>query len=136
MSALTTNRYTRHRDGLVTAHPVADSEHIFKGSLVCANTDGYAAAGKDSAGFKFLGVALEEADNSAGSDGDVTVKVLAHGVFSFAKSGTVVQADLGKSVYVVDDQTVALAATTTNDIACGKIEALDGASALWVRVAV
>jgi hypothetical protein len=134
MSALTTNRYTRHRDGLVTAHPVATGLHIFKGSLVCAKATGYAAPGADGAGYSFLGVALEEADNTDGSDGDITVKVLTNGVFSFAKSGTVVQGDIGKTVYVVDDQTVALAATTTNDIPCGRIEALDGASAVWVRV--
>ena len=133
MSALTTNRYTKHRDGLVTAHPVAEAAHIFKGSLVCANADGYAAPGADTAGFTFLGVALEEADNTDGADGGLTVKVLCCGVFLLGKTGTITQASLGAKVYIADDQTVALAATTTNDVPCGRIEALDG-SALWIRI--
>jgi hypothetical protein len=134
MSALAANRYTKHRDGLVTAHPVADGAHIFKGSLVCAGTDGYAIPGADTSGLSFLGVALEEADNTAGGDGELTVKVLTQGVFSFAKTGTITQANIGAKVYIADDQTVALAAATTNDIPCGRIEALDGSSSLWIRV--
>jgi hypothetical protein len=136
MSALTTNRYTKHRDGLVTAHPVADGAHIFKGSLVCAGAGGYAVPGADTEGLSFLGVALEEADNTDGSDGELSVKVLTQGVFSFAKTGTITQAQVGKAVCIADDQTVALAATTTNDIPCGRIEALDGAGALWIRLAL
>jgi hypothetical protein len=135
MSALAANRYTSHRDGLCTAHPVGAAKHIYKGSLVCA-ASGYAGPGADISGLIFLGVALEEADNSGGSAGDIKVKVLTHGVFSFAKSGTIVQGDVGKPVYIVDDQTVALAATTTNDVPCGRIEGLDGASSLWVRLAL
>ena len=56
------------------------------------------------------------------------------GVFSFATSGAITQADLGAEMYVVDDQTVALAATTTNDIAVGRLEALDGAGYAWLRL--
>lgn len=136
MAALTANRYTKHRDGLVTAHPVAAAAQIYKGSLVCANADGYAVPGADTAGFVFLGVALEEADNGTGSAGELSVKILTHGVFSFNKAGTITQASLGAKVYISDDQTVALAATTTNDIPCGRIEALDGAGALWVRISL
>jgi hypothetical protein len=133
MTALTENRYTKHRDGLLTAHPVKTGVHIYKGSLVCADSTGYAVPGADTAGYTFLGVALEEADNSAGTDGDITVRVQAVGVFSFAKSGTITQADVGATLYIKDDQTVALAAGATNDIPCGNLEAPDG-GALWVRI--
>lgn len=132
MTALTENRYTKHRDGLVTAHPVKAAAHIFKGSLVCADSTGYAVPGADSAGLTFLGVALEEADNGAGASGDLLVRVQTSGVLSFSKSGTITQADLGAALYIVDDQTVGLSATTTNDIACGRLEALDG-SDVWLR---
>ena len=75
MTALTENRYTKHRDGLVTAHPVKAGAHIYKGALVCADSTGYGVPGADTADYTFLGVALEEADNSAGQNGDLTLRV-------------------------------------------------------------
>jgi hypothetical protein len=135
LAALSENRYTKHRDGLFTAHPVKASAHIFKGSLVCADSSGYAVPGADTSGFVFLGVAIEEADNSAGASGEITVRVQTSGVFSFAKTGTITQANVGVTLYISNDQTLALAATTTNDIPAGKLEALDG-SDVWLRVRV
>jgi hypothetical protein len=135
MTPLTANRYTKFRDGLITAHPVKAAANIYKGSLVCAGTDGYAVPGADATGYTFLGVALEEADNTNGQSGDLLVRVQTQGVFSFGKSGTITQANIGANVYVVDDQTVGLAATTTYDVLCGRLEALDGTD-LWDRIAV
>lgn len=134
MTALTENRYTKHRDGIITAHPVKASTHIFKGSIVCADASGYAAPGDDAAGYTVLGIAIEEADNGSGGNGDVTVRVQASGVFSVAKSGTIAQGDLGSELYVVDDQTVGLAAAVTNNVACGRLEALDGGASVWLRL--
>jgi hypothetical protein len=135
MSALTENRYTKHRDGLVTAHPLKAGAKIFKGGLVCADSTGYAVPGADTLNYTFVGVALESADNTGGADGAATVRVQTSGVFSFAKSGAVTIADVGAALYIMDDQTVALAAGATNDIACGKLEGLDGGD-VWVRIAV
>ena len=133
MTVLSENRYTKHRDGLITAHQVKGATTIYKGSLICAESTGFAVPGADSAGNTFLGVALEDADNSAGSDGDLSVRLQAIGVFSFAKSGAITIADLGANLYIADDQTLALAATTTNDVLAGRLEALDG-SDVWVRL--
>lgn len=133
MTALTENRYTKHRDGIISAHPVKASTAIYKGSLVCADSTGYAIPGADTAGLIVLGIAIEAADNSSGANGDLSVRVQAAGVFSFAKSGTIAQADLGSVLYVVDDQTVGLTAATTNDIEAGRLEALDGSS-VWLRL--
>jgi hypothetical protein len=133
MTALTANRYTKFRDGLITAHPVKANARIYKGGLVCADATGYALPGADVAGQVFLGVALEECDNTGGADGARSVRVQAHGVFCFAKTGSIAQAQVGAALYIYDDQTVALAATTANDIACGRVEALDG-SDVWVRL--
>lgn len=134
MTALTANRYTKHRDGLVTAHPVKAGACIYKGGIVCADTTGYAVAGADTAGYTVLGIALEAADNTAGSNGALSVRVQTSGVFSFAGSGGITQASLGDALCVVDDQTVALAATTTNDVAVGRLEALDGTGYVWLRL--
>lgn len=134
MTALTENRYTKHRDGIITAHPVKASAHIYKGSLVCADGTGYAVPGDDGAGLTVLGVAIEECDNSSGGDGAMSVRVQASGVFSFAKSGAITQADLGGVLYVKDDQSVALAAGVSNNIVCGRLEALDGTASVWLRL--
>lgn len=133
MTVLTANRYTKHRDGIITAHPVKAATKIYKGSLVAADATGYAVPGADTSGFSFLGVAIEEADNSGGAAGALSVRVQTSGIFSFAKSGTITQASIGAALYIVDDQTVGLAATTTNDIHCGRLEALDG-SDVWLRL--
>ena len=114
MAALTENRYTKHRDGLVTAHPVKTGTKIFKGSLVCLDDTGHAVPGADSAGFRFCGVAIETADNSGGADGDIRLRVQTMGVFSFAKSGSATQADSGLPLNVVDDQTVTLDPTVNS----------------------
>jgi hypothetical protein len=134
MAALTENRYTKHRDGIITAHPVKAAAHIFKGSLVCADSSGYAVPADDAASYTVLGVAIEEADNGSGSNGDVSVRVQAGGVFSFARAGTIGQGDLGAALYVADDQSVGLSAAVTNDIPCGRLEALDGTGAVWLRL--
>lgn len=133
MSALTSNRYTRYRDGLISALPVKAGAHIYKGSLVSMDAAGYAVPGGDTAGHTFMGVALEEADNGSGADGTLSVRVQTSGVFSFAKAGSVNQAAVGSKLYIADDQTVAPVGTTTNDIPCGRLEALDG-SDVWVRI--
>jgi hypothetical protein len=133
MTALTENRYTKHRDGIISAHPVKASTAIYKGSLVCADSTGYAVPGDDAAGLTLLGVAIEAANNASGANGDVSVRVQAAGVFSFAKSGTIAQADLGSALYVVDDQTVGLSAAVSNNIAAGRLESLDGSS-VWLRL--
>jgi hypothetical protein len=134
MTALTDNRYTKHRDGIVVAHGLKAGAHIFKGALVALDSTGYAVPASDTAGLVVMGIALEEADNSAGSDGDVIVRVQARGVFSLALGGTLDRTSIGRSVYVADDQTVAAVADVTNDIPAGRLEALDGAAACWVRL--
>jgi len=134
MAGLTEDRYTKHRDGLVTAHPVKAATQIFKGGLVCVDATGYAVPGADEAGQKFVGVAIEGADNSGGADGALSIRVQTMGVFSFLKAAAESQADAGSPLYIADSQTVSVA-PTVNSIACGKLEGLDG-SDLWVRIAV
>jgi hypothetical protein len=42
--------------------------------------------------------------------------------------------NIGDSVFVVDDQTVGLAATTTNDVPCGKIAEYNAANSVYVSI--
>lgn len=131
MTVLAADRKTPYREGVEMEYKVAASARIFAGSLVCANVGGYAVPAADTANFKFLGVAREQADNAGGANGDVTVRVRRKGVFRFAASGMAVT-DLGASVNVSDDQTVAK--STTNTVACGKVAEFISATEVGVDI--
>ena len=131
MAALTTDRKTTYREGIEIEYKVAGGEKIYAGSLVCLNTTGYAAPGADTADFRFIGIAVESADNSSGANGDLTVRVRRKGVFRMSASGMAIT-DIGEAVKVSDDQTVAK--TTTNSVACGTISEFISATEVGVDI--
>lgn len=131
MTALSSDRKTARRDGIEIAYKVAAGVKIFAGSIVCLNTDGYAAPGADTANFKFLGVAMESADNTGGANGAITVRVQRKGVFRFAAAGMAIT-DIGAAVKISDDQTVAK--VTTNSVACGAIAEFISATEVGVDI--
>lgn len=106
---------------------------VYQGGLVMLNA-GYAVAGADTASCIFCGVAKETVDNSAGSAGDKSVGVYTSGVFSFAASGAAVATWVGQKVFIVDDQTVALAATTSNDVLVGRCVKVVSATEVLVAI--
>ncbi len=131
MTALSADRKTNYREGIEIEYKVAAGAKIYAGSLVCLNTSGYAAPGADTAGFKFVGVAREAADNSSGANGDITVRVRRKGVFRLAASSMAIT-DIDAAVNVSDDQTVAK--TTSNSVACGKIAEFVSAAEVGVDI--
>lgn len=127
-------RKTEWKDGQLVGLPVAASTKIETGKMVGINSSGYAIEAADASGVKVLGVAEETADNSSGSNGDLTVRIRTHKVFKFKNSGTnaVDAADAGTLVFVEDDETVADAAGTNGVVAGRCIEvASDG---VWVEI--
>ena len=91
---------------------VAASTKIYEGGFVGMKADGYVKPYVNSTpavaltGFdRFLGVALEEVDNSSGSDGDLTVKILISGAFEHAVAGLAIT-DIGAPVFLADDNTL------------------------------
>jgi predicted RecA/RadA family phage recombinase len=133
MAALTKDRATPYREGVELDFPVAANTKIYSGSLVCGNSGGYAVPGADSPGFKFLGVAMEQADNSGGADGAKAIRLRRSGVFEFDAS-TINQAMLGSSMYVKDDHTIDDAAGCTYDIRVGILVKLVSESRGWVDI--
>lgn len=133
MGALTADINTPRKEGKLLSCPVVASDIIYGGSLIACNAAGYALPGADTVGLIFLGVAAARADNSSGSAGDKDVTFWRKGVFLFAIAAAT-QANVGDTVYLVDDQTVGLAATTTNDIACGTIIEYESATSVWVEI--
>lgn len=133
MSALTADRATKMRDGNDTPVQVAASATIYTGSLVCADADGFAVPAADTAGLRFLGMAIEQKDNSAGADGDLAVVVRSGCQVLIGGSG-LAQTMVGDTLCAADDQTVAAASATTNDIAVGTLAQYVSTTSAWVAI--
>ena len=133
MTAITTAKKSLNRqDGIVYPFQVAASTKIPEGALVSINAAGYAVNATDAANDVFVGVADETIDNSSGAAGAKKIKIRRTGVFTVVFAGTATIADVNTLVYVVDNQTVNLAAATTNDVLVGRI--VEFISATKVRV--
>jgi len=133
MTALSSDKLTEYTDGVELGFPVDDGDTIYGGAFVCVNADGYAVPGSDTAGLIFEGVATQQVDNSAGLDGAKTVVLRRRGLVKAAIAAAT-QANVGDNVFLVDDQTVGLAATTTNDIFCGIIAGFIDTTHVWVDI--
>jgi len=102
--ALTANRDVDHYiDQELRSFQVAASAHIYKGALVGLSSSGYARA--LTAGDPFAGVAFEEADNSSGANGAVSVRVYTLGDFGLTLSGAAVSS-IGRPVFASADDTL------------------------------
>lgn len=134
MTALTQDRNTPMTAGVVFVAPVAASTKILAGSIVAANASGFAVPGSTSATLTALGCADGQVDNSSGANGAKTVS-FRRGVFKFANlaADAITQADLGKTAYIVDDQTVARTNGTNTRSAAGKVLGLD-ADGVWIEI--
>lgn len=133
MAALTKDRNTsRKATGQVAVLPVAAGVKIYAGSQVCINGNGYAVPAADTAGYRFAGVSHEYVDNSGGANGALKVLVWRDGIFDFSSAGMGAD-DVGKPVFIADDQTVAL--SSTNAVGCGIISEVESATKVWVDIA-
>jgi len=134
MTALTGDKTTEYTEGAELSIPVDDGDKIYAGALVCVNADGYAVPGADTAGLIFEGISRESVDNSLGQDGDVSVTVRRRGLFKMAFGHEISQANVGDQAFIVDDQTVDLAANCANDIFCGIIADVIDSTHAWVDI--
>ena len=132
MTALSANRQTDRKDGVLVDRP-AGVDILYQGGLVVINSSGYAVAGQDLAGARFGGVAYEKIDNSGGSNGDKAVRCWRKGLFSFAGSGFAIT-DVGKKVYLSDDQTVTLTPPGTGNVCVGVIAEYVSATEVLVDI--
>lgn len=131
--ALTADRNTPHKDGEIIAVPVAAATKIFAGSIVAANATGYATKGAVATTLTYLGRADEYVDNTGGADGAKTIQVRRGKAFKWKNSGTdaVTQAELGKTCYIADDETVSKTNGTNTQSAAGKVVGIDS-DGVWV----
>lgn len=112
--------------------PVKAATKLLKGALIANGTDGLAVNATDAAGLRVFGIAYETVDNTGGADKDkyVIVDFDLRLAYSFSASGAD-ETWLNQKVYVIDNNTVALAGTVNSIVAgrCIKVE-----SATSVRV--
>ena len=134
MSALTRDRATPYREGIEVEYSVAANTKIYAGSLVCVNAAGYAMPAADTSGFQFAGVAMEQVDNSGGSNGGQGVRLRRAGVFEF-DAVSITQAMAGTDMYAKDDHTFEDTAGVTNHIKVGRLVKYVSATKGWIDIA-
>jgi hypothetical protein len=98
-----------------------DATQFYRGILVNSDAGGFLVQAADVANHKCVGVSVEK-KLSAGGDG-ATLVLVEDGVWEFTTGGAsaLVQADVGRLAYVLDNQTVVKAAGTTNNVVAGKV---------------
>ncbi len=135
MVALTKDRNTPQSAGDLREGPVAASQRIFAGSLVCRNASGFLVKGVTALNLVGVGRAEHQVDNSAGAAGDTQLRYRP-GIHRFANSAAgdlITIADIGKACFVVDDQTVAKTSGTNTRSKAGVVDAVDD-QGVWVRM--
>lgn len=132
MTLLTAARNTPMRENAdLEEHPVKGGMKLYQGALVCLDA-GWAVPGRAGVNLVTIGCAQNAAAPVA--DGGDTVRVR-RGVHRYANSSgadQVTRAAIGKPVYVVDDQTVALTDGAGTRSVAGKARDVD-AQGVWIE---
>ena len=105
MTTLAVNVPQIYSLGDATQYPVIATDIIYNGAAVGENGAGYARP--LVGGDRFLGFALEKADNASGGAGAININVAKRGSIQLAVTG-LVSTDLGHPVYATDDAAFSL----------------------------
>lgn len=131
--ATTSNLVIKRSDGQRNSIPVAASTQIYEGSLVFIDSNGRAVGTTATGANKFAGVAVTEADNSAGSAGDINVEVFSGKEQEFEWTlASAAQSDVEVALYASDNNTVTK--TSTNNTAVGVITAFVATNTIRFRI--
>ncbi len=133
MAALTADRNTRRKEDEHAAYKVKGGANIRGGGMVAVDANDLAQPAADSAGLKFVGIARQAVDNTAGADGDVMVPVWRTNVFGLA-TGSDLTGHIGELAYALDDQTVDLTGNTQHQVKVGAISEVDDAGNAWIDI--
>jgi hypothetical protein len=115
--------------------PLAASVTVYKGAILVRNSAGYLKPGTTATGEIAVGVACEDIVNSGAAGAKRTT--FERGVFPMANSsaGDLIAdpTECDKTVYIVDDQTVAKTDGTGTRSAAGKVERIESGM-VFVRI--
>jgi len=132
MTALSADTVRASRNlGDTNQYKVVASDIIYAGALVMLDSAGHAnpaAASVTNRGC--VGVAMDQADNSSGSAGDILVTVQ-EGEFRFT-ADTLTQAAVGTVIFADDDDTVDT--TSSNAPRAGFCSEFESATVVWLKV--
>jgi hypothetical protein len=107
-------------DANYTSVPVSASQNIYQGSLVALDPYGYALPATDTASLTGSGVAVTQANNSAGANGAIRCDVYTHGRVSIKVTGSV---QVGSKVYVADSGAAAQSGSfITKGVYVGRVQ--------------
>lgn len=112
---------------------LAAGAKVFAGALVAISLLGGLVPASADPSLRVVGISEETVDNTGGLINAVTAKKVRRGVFGFVNSGTtdaVTAADIGATVFAVDDQTIARTSGNGLRPAAGRVVGFEGASVL------
>ena len=132
MAALAQDRTTRKKTPGLKAYPVKAATKIFAGSKVAVDANGWAVPAADAAGLRVVGVAYQQADNTAGANGAMMVLVDAP-VIALFDATSITQAMVGQIMYVVDDHTFD-DAPGVNAIKAGRLIEFVSVNSGWIEI--
>jgi hypothetical protein len=130
----TTHRNTRHRTGDIRNVPVKGATTILGGTIVVIGSDNFAVMGTAATGLAAIGVCKDTVVN-AGADGAARAEVFTGiwGPFANSASSDAISLDdIGKTCFIVNNQTVALTNGSSSRSAAGTVFMVD-AEGVWVR---
>src|SRR5262245_13194587 len=124
LTASASSVLTPHEQSLYTRRPLASTAATYyPGGMLSVNASGYLQKAGDTAATLFAGINAEPKPltvPAGAANGDYEVRVARPRYFRAKHSG-LTRANEGALACIVDDQTVTLAATATNDVAAGRI---------------
>jgi len=136
MATLTAARNTVEKlDGKIREIPLPANGIIYAGSLVQIAASGYAVKGAATAANVAVGRAEETVDNTGGANSAKSIRVK-RGIFRFNNSAStdlIGRTEIGKTVFVVDEETVAKTDNSSARPAAGKCFDVD-AQGVWVEI--
>lgn len=133
---LSADRNTPTREGRISVAPVAAAAKCFAGGIACLDASGNATPGATALGLTPAGRFEEQADNSAGLAGALSVKIRS-GVFKYKNSAAadeITRAQIGDVCYIVDDETVAKTSGGGTRSRAGLIADVDADGQIWVEL--
>jgi hypothetical protein len=109
------------------AYPIAGTTQIWQYQHVGVNSSGYLVPMSDTSGLRYTGMA-DQSVNNTGANGALTVNVQPPSIEPYAtfNATSPLASWVGLHVFFIDDNTVGLAASTSNTICAGRCE--------WIKV--
>lgn len=133
MVALTQDRHTPYQDATCVSLLVKAGVVIYAGSIVCIDSTGYAVPGATAPDLTYVGRAEEQVSAVGKANGEVSITVRRKLAFRWDSDGSINQARLFQTAYIVDDQTLVWSDGTGTRSAAGKVVAIEPGGIVWIE---